>query len=172
MDRPTLHRMSLHAVIVLAFFTGMGFVLTFVPGPASSGSGFSFAFFIAGLVWVAVSWLSGGFVSTYVAPVGGGRGTALYYANPERSFNLPSTAGPEVTADLREKMDDEPVGMAIAFVKAVAFFALAALFYVAPIAGFATLVGVWVLFATLFIRSRPVRPAPIRTGQAPDGSRK
>jgi hypothetical protein len=25
MDRRTLHRMSLHAVIVLAFFTGMGF---------------------------------------------------------------------------------------------------------------------------------------------------
>jgi len=154
--------MSRNSLAVLVAFTGIGILVTLIPGlvPVGLGMGFAYSFFLAGLVWLAVSYFSGGFVSTYVAPPPpggiGGRGGLLLYATPSRVSNLPLTADrPEVSTDLRNKMADQTSPMVLAFLKALAFFGLTAVFYSAPLVGVVMLVGVFALFAILFIRSRP-----------------
>lgn len=145
----------------MLFFTGIGIILSFVPGliPGGFGIGFTYAFFIGGLVWLAVAYLSGGFVSTYAAPLPVvGRGGALYYANPDRTSNLPLTGDrPEVMEDLRNKMADQPTAMGIAFLKGLAFFGLAALFYEDSRFGAVALVALIIVFLTVATWSRPGR---------------
>ena len=70
---------------------------------------------------------------------------------------------PEVMADLRRKMANQPIAMLVAFLKGLAFFGLAAVFYFSALVGIVALAGVLLLFAILFLVSRPgSRPAPQR----------
>ena len=153
-----LHRLFRNSLVVLVVFTGIGALFSVVPDlvPAREGMGFAYAFFVAGLMWMVVAYFSGGFVSTYRAPILAVRpGNPFYYAIRDRAADLSLPAdSPEAMADLRKKMSEQPVVMAVAFLKGLAFFGLAALFYLAPNAGAFALAAAIGAFAILFLRSR------------------
>ncbi len=153
-----LHRLFRNSLLVLLVFTGVGVLFSLVPAlvPPQAGAGFAYAFFVAGLVWMAVAWFSGGFVATYRAPILATQaGNPFYYAVRDRmtDLTLPSD-GPAVMADLREKMSEQPAAMLVAFLKGLAFFGLAALFYLAPDVGEIALAVAIGVFAVLFVQSR------------------
>ena len=153
-----LHKLFRNSLLVLLVFTGVGILFSLVPGlvPPQEGIGFADAFFVAGLAWMTVAYLSGGFVSTYRAPILATQaGNPFYYSVRDRmtDLTLPSDS-PEAMADLRKKMSEQPLAMLVAFLKGLAFFGLAALFYLAPNVGEIALAVAIGAFAVLFLQSR------------------
>ncbi len=157
-----------NSLVVLLTFAGLAVIWLFIPGIGTTdfGSAFTSAFVIGGIAWLLVAYLSGGFVNTYYAPVTATRSLdPLIYTLPDerRAEMVPPEDSPEVMADLRRKMADQPIAMLVAFLKGLAFFGLAAVFYFSALVGIVALAGVLLLFAILFLVSRPgSRPAPQR----------
>jgi hypothetical protein len=153
----TLHRLFRNFLIFVLLLTALGAVLPALnpPGglvPPVPGAAFSFVFFLGGILWLVVAYFSGGFVSTYLAPTRFREVVIL----PEES--------PEVMQDLRTKLDQEPIAMVVAFLKAVLLFGLCAVFWFVPVVGAIVLGATLAIFAYLFAISRPAKPGPHRAG--------
>jgi hypothetical protein len=132
--------------------------------PAMSSS-FGLLFFLGGLGWLVVAYCSGGFVSTYLAPIQNPSQSLLYTLPNEAELVLPSDS-PEVMADLRGKMENQTGTMVLGVLSFLGFFALALLFVYVPLLGYLALAAVLIALGSFLALQHLATAGRLRRGRS------
>lgn len=139
---------------MLTILSAVAFVLGFASrGPRSMDESFSLVFFVGAIPWLLFAFFSGGFASTYRAPIIARPRTAdlWFYTSRHKGALVLPPDNPATIGDLRTKMATQTGPMVLGVLSGFGLFGLSYLFWYVAIAGYAVLIGTVSVLAALLI---------------------